>query len=394
MLTKYVVDTSTLLRTPDVVSKYDCVITAPVLRELEKHKLSRDEGLKFQVREATRALIDSSVEVDWKDYTFSLNDEFDPQYNDNKLLQACINNGYGLITDDLLLRLKAKGFGIEVVVPTEQELYTGYMDVRLSDEELALVYESPKVNNLGLLLNQYLIIRDCHGNVKDKFKWKSGGLQKIKKKTIDSKWAGKVKPINLEQELYMDMLFDDEITTKAVSGVAGSGKDFLALSYFLDLVDKGRYKKIIWIRNNIDARNTNQLGFLPGSATDKLSPYADLIGDFLGEKSEMNKLIGEGKIELVHTGHLRGRDFRGAVVYCSEAQNTTKDLMHLIGTRPADGSVIFLNGDVEQSDIGHSGHNNGLFAAINQFKGDPIFGHVRLNRTERSEIARLFSKLR
>ena len=396
MLLKYVVDTSTLLRIPGVVSKYECVITAPVLRELEKHKLAKDENLRYQAREATRVLIDSNVDVDLRDYTFSLNDEFDPQYNDNKLLQACINNGHGLITDDLLLRLKAKGFGIQLIVPQEQELYTGYMDVCLSDEELALVYECPTRNSLGLYLNQYLIVRNSNGNVKDTFKWTGDGLVKCKKKSFKSKWAvnNTIKARNIEQELYIDMLHDPDTKVKAVSGPWGTGKDLIALNYFLGLVDSGRYKRMLWIRNNVEAKGTQKVGYLPGDIEDKLSPYAELIGDIVGEQSELDKLVKEEKIKLIHTGYLRGRNFENSILYCSEAQNASSELMGLIISRAAESSVVFLNGDIVQVDGNYGRTNNGLYSAIEAFKGLPNFAHVQLKKVERSEAARMASLLR
>ena len=399
MVTRFAVDTSTLLRYPQVVNEYKCVILSCVLRELEKHKISRDEDLRYQAREATRVLeasvVANTIETDYKDYSFNLAAMYDPNYTDNQILQACKESGYGLITDDLLLRLKSTGFGVEVLRLKEPELYVGYRDVVLNDE-VANIYLTPEINHLNLLLNEYLIVRSQNGKVKDKFKWTENGLEKSTKKSFKSKWAegNKIEARNTEQELYIDMLHDDNIFVKVVSGAWGTGKDVIALNYFLNLIDAGKFKKIIWARNNIDAKDIKALGFLPGDQQDKLSPYAELIGDLLGEKSQMDKLIDEGKIELVHTGFLRGRDFSDSIIYCSEAQNTTANLLGLIMSRASKNATVFLNGDIDQVDGHMSRTSNGLITAINTFKGMPHFGHVQLKTIERSEIARMANLLR
>lgn len=388
MVTRFAVDTSTLLRYPQVVNEYKCVILSCVLRELEKHKISRDEDLRYQVREATRVLCTSDVEFDFRDYCFDLEPTYDPNYTDNQILQACKDAGYGLITDDLLLKLKAKGFGVEVVELKEPEFFTGYKRITMTDNELADFYENKQDNKYELVLNEYIVIYNKQGEALDAYKWTIKGFVKTKYKTIASKYVGKVEPLNVEQELYMDMLQDKTTKVKAISGSYGSGKNYISLAFFLDQIDKGNYERIVWIRNNVEASGSKPVGHLPGNLDDKLGVYAEIIGDFVGEESEMQKLISDGKIKLAHSGFIRGRDIRNSIIYIEEAQNVpNKKMMGLLVSRCSANSMVFLNGDIEQTDGGISKSANGLYSAIQAFKGHPNFAHVHLTKTERSETA-------
>ena len=187
----------------------------------------------------------------------------DPSCSDDQLIRCCLNNEYGLVTDDVGLKQKAKGFHIRVISSvSEQEFYTGYKKVVLTEEELAALYENKCDNPHGLVLNEYLIVYNHEGEALDALKWTCRGLVQTKYKTVDSKYVGKVKPTNVEQELYMDMLQDKSTKIKAISGNFGSGKNYISLAYFLDQVEKGHYERIVWIRNNIEATGSKPLGYL------------------------------------------------------------------------------------------------------------------------------------
>ena len=390
---KYVVDTSTLLRIPGVVSKYDCVITAPVLRELEKHKLAKDEGLRYQAREATRVLIDSDVDVDLKDYTFSLNDEFDPQYNDNKLLQACINNGHGLITDDLLLRIKAKGLGVPVIIPEEQELYTGYMDVCLSDEELANLYSNLRHNKYNLLTNQYLIIRNSCGEIIQKYRW--DGKEHVDLKLPPRKY---VKVLNGYQECALDLLNNKDIPIKIIAGVAGSGKTYMNIRMGMYLTfEKGFYNKILIVRPPVGASNgsgDNGLGFLPGDKWNKMADFFKPIYDQLDDGGRLlQEKSQQGLIEFDVPYYMKGTSKNASQwVMVDEAEDLNVKTLSLIGTRIGEGSCIVMSGDIDQAENKFK-DNNGLGTFINLRKGNPLVGVVVLKENVRSATSNLFMGL-
>jgi PhoH-like ATPase len=188
-------------------------------------------------------------------------------------------------------------------------------------------------------------------------------------------------------------LQDKETKAKVVQGDYGTGKDYLALSNFLQMVEKGNYEKIIWIRNNIEAEGTKPIGFLPGSLTEKLSVYAEIVGDFVGDKVGFEMLLNSGKLELVHAGFLRGRDLRNSIIYCTEAQNMPSSLVKLILSRISEGSIAFFNGDTKQIDDRSFKSNNGMNLMIEKLSGNPLFGYVKLETCERSEVAKLVKLL-
>jgi len=214
-------------------------------------------------------------------------------------------------------------------------------------------------------------------------------------KKIDSRYVGKISPRNLQQELALDLLQDNKTKIKVITGGYGTGKDYLGLANFLHCLEKGKFEKIVWIRNNIEAltSETKQIGYLPGNLNDKLAVFADLVSDFLGGKLGFDMLINSGKLEIVHTGFLRGRDFRNCLIYCTESQNMTPSLVQLILSRISENSMIYFNGDIKQTDANIFKQNNGLFTMIDKLKGNKNFGYVKLEKTERSEVAELASLL-
>jgi PhoH-like ATPase len=394
---RYVVDTNTLIENPEIIKQYDVVILSHVYREIEKLKLR--ENTSYKARVVSRYINEccDNSNFDFTDYKFTLNEEFDPLYEDNKILQALVENKdeYCLVSFDTLLKFKAKAFGIDVVeLEDKQSDYKGYREITLDEFELANFYEC-MINKWNLLENEYLILKDLEGNVIDKLKWSGHKFENLNYKKIDSKYVGKVSPRNIQQELMLDLLQDNKTKIKVVTGGYGTGKDYLGLANFLHYLEKGKFEKIVWIRNNIEAltSETKQIGYLPGNLNEKLAVFADLVGDFLGGKLGFDMLINSGKLEIVHTGFLRGRDFRNSLIYCTESQNMTPSLIQLILSRISENSMIYFNGDIKQADANIFKQNSGLNKMIEKFKGNENFGFVHLEKTERSKIAEMASLL-
>ena len=145
----------------------------------------------------------------------------------------------------------------------------------------------------------------------DKRKWNGSELAELKFRTIESYRIGKVKPANNEQFALFDLLQDEEITVKQITGIAGSGKNYCSFAYALDAVDKGRsrYRKIVLVRNNIEVRDSVSIGALPAGINEKLLPYAMPAADLLGSQIELFRLIDDGKIELLHPGFCQRKKF-------------------------------------------------------------------------------------
>ena len=157
----------------------------------------------------------------------------------------------------------------------------------------------------------------------------------------------------------------------------------------LDLVQKGKVDKIIWVRNNIEVKDANPLGALPGSAYEKLIPFAGPLLDHVGGIEGLETLIQQDKIELQHLGFIRGRDIKHSIIISSEAENLTKQHVQLLLGRVAEGSQLWLDGDYRQVDKQVFKDNSGLQIAAEKLAGQSLFACVDLPISERSSTARL-----
>ena len=265
--------------------------------------------------------------------------------------------------------------------------YVGYLETTMGDDELATMYEHQENNFAGLVQNQYVIVNRQNGEFADALKWNGSSLVRVPFKAINNRYIGKIKPRNIHQQLAVDMLYDAATTVKVLVGKFGTGKDFLMSSVAMDLLDKNRFQKIIYIRNNIEVKNSKPIGYLPGDYNAKLLPFAMPLADHVGGVDGLELLINQGKIEVVHLGFIRGRDIKNSIILCSEAENMTKEHVQLLLGRVGEGSALWLNGDFKQTDADVFSRNSGLMTAIDRLKGHPRFACVKLIRTERSETA-------
>lgn len=268
----------------------------------------------------------------------------------------------------------------------------GIKYVTLSDEDLASFYDGKY--KIELQTNQYLFLkREEEGKVVDKFKWNGKDLVNLKAKAIDGHRIGKVKPLNDEQFALFDLLQDDKITVKLITGIAGSGKNYCALAHSLDVVDKGIYRKVVLVRNNIEVKDSYNLGALPAGINDKLLPFAMPAADILGSEIELFRLIDDEKIELLHLGFARGRNFDNSIILVDECENMTGEHVALLISRVGKNSVIMFLGDSNQVDKPVFEKNSGIERLSARLFGHRLFGSVHLTKTERSETAALASLL-
>ena len=266
--------------------------------------------------------------------------------------------------------------------------YRGYEVIRSDDERLAEFYEA-KANIFNLLENQYLLVEDLHGKLADSYVWQNGTFRKVGYTKIGNDFTGVVKPRNAQQEVLFDMLVDKQSTVKLVTGGFGCGKTMSLVVAALDAISKGRFEKIIWVRNNIEVKDTTPLGSLPGDSYDKLLPFAMPLADHCGGIEGLQHLIEQDKVEIVHLGFLRGRDIKNSVILCSEAENLTKQHIQLLIGRVGEGSNLWMDADLKQRDKTAFEKSAGLELMIERLKGQKLFGYIKLLKTERSETARL-----
>lgn len=267
------------------------------------------------------------------------------------------------------------------------EEYRGFQIISYNDPRLSDFYGNLDINIFSCLQNEYILIQNADGIVKDYYRWNGAKYEAIIYKVINNDYMGVIKPRNPQQRLAIDLLYNDEIPVKILSGCFGSGKDFLMASVALDLVMRDNYDRIMWVRNNVEVKNSKPLGFLPGDAFDKLLPFAMPLADHVGGRDGLEQLISDGKIEVEHLGFIRGRDIKHTIIMCSEAENMTKEHVQLLLGRVGEGSALWLNGDYKQTDHKTFADNNGLMTTVQKLKGHRRFGYVKLLKTERSEIA-------
>ena len=422
---RYVVDTNFILDNPEQLDSYAIVITSAVLRELEDLERKKgDTRLQYQVRQAKRALEKDRDNVVFAntDYQEFKQSSYSKTYVDNILLEFAKENGYGILTNDLLLGFKARAANLEVIGSHGKDKpdYTGVQDFYFDNtnktcqdimEAIQMsVYAGPNeiANPLDMKRNEYLIVWDKNQptykmdefgtQVKTGYKelgtYKFNGhrLKRTEFNDLKSKHLGKISPRNTRQRLAFDLLQNDEITVKFLAGVYGSGKDFLMLSHALELVEQQKFDRIVWVRNNIEVKDTNSIGFLPDSLESKLKPFLAPLQDFLGGEDGLDMFISNGKVEVQHLGFIRGRDIKNSIIYVTEVQSNTREHIQLLLGRVGEGTQIWFNGDDQQTDSPKLEANNGV-TALKRLAGEALYGQVTMDKTERSETARLAALL-
>lgn len=266
-------------------------------------------------------------------------------------------------------------------------MYKGYIEVNQNDELYCNLYNDINNNVYECLRGQYLLVKDDDRNVVDRLKWNGHKYERLSYKQINNAYMGKVKPVNPQQELAFDMLQDRNTTIKVLTGKFGTGKSFLMIATALQLINDNKFDKLIWVRNNYEVKDTKQIGALPGEVHDKLLWTAMPIADQVGGVEGLEFLIRQNKINVEPLGWIRGRSFSNSIVMCSEAENLTKEHVQLLIGRIGEGSNLWLDGDVKQTDAKVFENNSGLSLAINRLKGHELFGYVNLEKTERSKTA-------
>ena len=274
-----------------------------------------------------------------------------------------------------------------------ETVYTGYQELVLTDDQLCQLYNEGRVDDYSFLENEYLIVRNEDNEVIDKMVCHDGKLEKVKYTTFKNYYTGALKPRNEHQEIAFEMLKNPDITVKLITGTWGTGKTLALVVAALDAVQRGEFDKIVWVRNNVQVKDTDQLGALPGEAYDKLLPYLGPFMDHVGGEDGVKLLIEHGQLEVIPLGFLRGRSIRKAIIMCSEAENLTKEHLQLLLGRVDEGSALWLDGDVRQRDRTAFEKSKGLETMIDRLKGEELFGYVHLVKSERSATARLADKL-
>ena len=291
--------------------------------------------------------------------------------------------------------------------------YTGWKKWSPTSDEWAELYANGTVP-VSLKENEYLIVKSegsstifyCYEN--GQLRKFTGGsikttkddtpvlLESSKSKQDDKQHSSAQKyskgknvvivPRNDEQVCAFDLMKDPSKTVKLLTGTWGTGKTLILVSAALEALKAGRFKKIVWIRNNVDVKDTKDLGALPGEVIDKLLPFLGPFIDHAGENS-VRTMLNKGTLVVEPLQSLRGRNFDDTLIMCSEAENLTKEHIQLIIARAAEGSEVWFDADNRQRDKASFERSRGIETLIERFAGQKLFGYVHLVKSERSETA-------
>lgn len=272
-------------------------------------------------------------------------------------------------------------------------MYNGYTEMELTNDQFDEIYSTGKLKGYIFNENEYLLARNENGEIVDKFKYKDGKFKKVLFQTLNNRYLGKVKPRNSQQELVIDMLLDEESKIKVVRGVYGSGKDYLMLSAALQLIEKGKFNKIIFVRPNVSVKGLPDIGALPGTADEKLSWTLAPLYDKVGGEEGVAMMLHNKILESVPLLFIRGRSFENSIIYVTEGQNMTTEIAKLVIGRIGEGSALWINADTHQTDKKIFDEDNGVRKMIDKLKDNQLFGYVYMPKTERSSVAELATLL-
>ena len=409
---KHWADTSALLHQKGLLeSKVKIAISSITLQELEHIKNSDKESTqtKFYAREVVRAILTSNkfdviltdnrkIDKLLKKYPFLSN------INDHRIL--CAAENYALesdqdiifLTSDALQYLSALHMPhLMATYPMGDELselqddeWAGWGNYYPDESQMAFLYADPKINSLKCKVNEFAKIYDGK-ELKDILTWTGAEYRPLKYKEIKNDFLGQtIRPLNIEQKMAFDLLQNPSIPVKLLTGVPGSGKDFLMFLHAWNLIQKGKKDKIIFIRNLVPFKDAPEIGFLEGSLQKKIEWGLGPIASILGEEG-LKLAQDSGQIEAVNLGFIRGMSWDNVILYVSEGQNITGGGYKLLVSRCGKNSELWINGDTLQTDGKKFESNNGIERLLNSLSGNKLFGTVKMLKTERSPIAELAS---
>ena len=411
MITRWA-DTSALLHQDGLINpQADLTISTITIKELEHIKNGNDDKVKFKAREAVRSILTSNkfnvvlsdnkkIDKMLKKYSF-LSD-----IPDHRILCAAEieaieqNKNIIFLTSDALQYLFAMHMPhLEAVYPMGTELVEKYEDdwagwgkYYPTEKDMALLYADPKINSLRCKINEFAEIYDG-SQLKDLVFWTGQEYRPLKYKEIKSDFLGQtIRPLNIEQKMAFDLLQNPNIPVKLLTGVPGSGKDFLMFLHAWDLVQKGKKDKIIFIRNLVPFKDAPEIGFLEGSLQKKIEWGLGPIASILGEEG-LKMAEDAGQIEAVNLGFIRGMSWDNVILYVSEGQNITGGGYKLLVSRCGKGTELWINGDTLQTDGKKFESNNGIERMLRAWSGNKLFGTVKMLKTERSAVAELAASL-
>jgi PhoH-like ATPase len=419
----YVLDTSVVLSDPRALTNFaehDVVLPLVVLTELEDKRHHPELG--WAARSALRllesfrtrhgSLLEAMpandaggtlrVEVNHADVA-GLAPALRGDANDHRILAVArnlANEGLDvtLVTKDLPLRLKAGIVGLAAdeyrrdLVAAED--WSGYLEQVVP----------------GAVIDELFAAREADLDVARELPCHTGlalvsGSQSALVRVTPEKRVRLVDPDrsvfdvagrSAEQRIALDLLLDESIGIVSLGGRAGTGKSVLALAAGLDAVVERRSHKRVIVFRPLFAVGGQELGYLPGSESEKMLPWAAAVTDALdaiASPALTREILERGWLEILPLTHIRGRSLTDAFVIIDEAQNLERSVLLTALSRLGRNSRVVLTHDVAQRDNLRVSRHDGVVSVIDALRGHPLFAHITLTRSERSPVAALVTSL-
>lgn len=402
-------DTSALIEFLDDAFNEYFVCSLKTLEELEHIKTSsiKDQELKYKVRRLVKLLNENIGKYDIvipNNYTYTLLSQMELDNTPDNIILACAyqyNLDYPIefITYDVACRLLAlHKFKLKIGnINYKNTLnYKGFTEKVISEEEMAYFYEHLNDNIYDLLVNEYLVIKNSMNEEVDCYRWDGEKHSPLYRKSIKSiAFGDKLKPKDIYQSMVIDSIINNTIT--AISGKAGSGKSLLSLMVGMYLIESGKYDRLVIMFNPTKTKGANDLGFYSGSFIDKAmrNSIGQILTTKFGDRYAVDVLLQQEKLKLVSMADARGMEIKdNEILYITECQNTSIDLLKLCLSRASSRCKIIIEGDYNSQvdSLAFDGNKNGMKRAIEVLKGESIFGYVELQHVWRSKIAELVDK--
>ncbi|HIZ34371.1 MAG TPA: PhoH family protein [Candidatus Ruania gallistercoris] len=425
----YVLDTSVLLSDPRAMfrfAEHDVVLPIVVVTELEGKRHHPELG--YFARSALRHLDDLRLEHGFLDQPVALGEaggtvrvelnHSDPTVlpsgmrladNDTRILSVAANlRAEGaqvvVVSKDLPMRVKASAVGLSAQEYRAQLAvesgWRGMAEGGLTEAEMDRLFGEQSIAVADVSTGEGLRDLPCHtGLVLTSPRGSALGRitpdKQIQLVRGDREVFG-MHGRSAEQRIGIDLLLDPEIGIVSLGGRAGTGKSALALSAGLEAVLERREHRKVVVFRPLYAVGGQELGYLPGSESEKMNPWAQAVFDTLGavvSSHVVDEVMSRGMLEVLPLTHIRGRSLHDAFVIVDEAQSLERNVLLTVLSRIGQKSKVVLTHDVAQRDNLRVGRHDGIAAVIESLKGHPLFAHVTLTRSERSPVAALVTEM-
>jgi PhoH-like ATPase len=419
----FVLDTSVLLSDPAALFRFDeheVVLPIVVITELEAKRTHPELG--YFARAALRTLDDLRVDHGQLNAPIPIGDSggtlhvelnntnedvlpagFRLGDNDTRILAVAKNleaqgKSVVLVSKDVPLRIKASALGLDAqeyraeIVPSSG--WTGITELGISAQDIDDLYAEE------FLSHEAARELPCHTGVVLSSE-RGSALARVTPDKRLKLIRGDHQAFGLhgrsaEQRIALDLLLDPEIGIVSLGGRAGTGKSALALCAGLEAVMERREHRKVVVFRPLYAVGGQELGYLPGSENDKMSPWAQAVFDTLSAVTTpdvIEEVLDREMLEVLPLTHIRGRSLHDSFVIVDEAQSLERNVLLTVLSRIGKDSRVVLTHDVAQRDNLRVGRHDGVVAVVEKLKGHPLFAHVTLTRSERSPIAALVTDL-